>query len=382
MIIIDKQGADMRAVWGWTVLAAMCLANGARAATVEGNVDPKQLLDWVAAQKKIPANLAVAANGKDKNNGGTGFCKQCSDENSNPTAAKKTVSLWQTSDALFFEADMDIDCDGSNEGVCAGTDPSHQNQLSCDGSGKCSKDNGGPISAATHPFYVLPTGSPFSSSSRGIGVGTVAAIINTKTNPISIVYAPMLDEDGVSQEIGEASAKMASMLGVPNNPETGGQDTGLVYIVFRGSQGKLTSISDWADHQKAITLGQGLAAKLVATLPTGVNATDGSAPAYAVSGRNITVSGAGHHMLELFDVDGARIMRAGRIRRENLPARRPEARAIPVSHRRRGRQPIRKVRALIPFSGLGRIRRLRLRLPLLGRRRRFNGHSRRFQNRL
>ena len=105
------------------------------AATVEGNVDPAKLLSWVDSQKTIAANCVVRANGKDMNHGGTGFCKQCSDANSQPTAQNKTISLFQTEKAVFFEADMDIDCDGSNNGICGGTDPSHQNQLSCDGLG-------------------------------------------------------------------------------------------------------------------------------------------------------------------------------------------------------------------------------------------------------
>lgn len=252
-------------------LITLPTAMSAWSATVEGNVDAMKLLQWVDQQKAVPANIAVQANGKDKNNGGTGFCKQCSDENSNPTVVKKTVSLYQTDKAVFFDADMDIDCDGSNDGICGGTDPSHQNLLSCDGNGKCSKDNGGPIDAATTPFYVLPIGSPFSSGSRGIGIGQLAVVINRKTTPPSIVYAPMLDEDGVSQEIGEASSFMAKLLGVPNDPNTGGQDTGIVYIVFRGTGARFTSVADMANHQKAITVGQALAAELVA----GLGATTG-----------------------------------------------------------------------------------------------------------
>jgi Fungal chitosanase of glycosyl hydrolase group 75 len=235
------------------------------AATVEGNVDPAKLLAWVDSQKTIPANLAVLANGKDMNHGGTGFCKQCSDANSQPTPQNKTISLYATSKAVFFEADMDIDCDGSNNGICSGTDPSHQNQLSCDILGKCSMDNSGPIDAAGTPFYVIPVDTPFSYKARGIAIGQIAAVINRKSNPVSIVYAPFLDEDGVNQEIGEASAAMAGLLGVPNNPNTGGQDTGLVYIIFRGAGGRLTTIADMADHQKAITLGQALAADLIGT---------------------------------------------------------------------------------------------------------------------
>src|SRR5690349_7553374 len=124
-------------------LSALFVAGRALGATVEGNVDAKQLLAWFDQQKAVPANLAVQANNKDMNNGGTGFCIQCSDENSQPTPQKKTISLYQNSATVFFEADMDIDCDGTSTGICGGTDPSHQGQLSCDEAGKCSKNNGG-----------------------------------------------------------------------------------------------------------------------------------------------------------------------------------------------------------------------------------------------
>jgi hypothetical protein len=277
------------------------------AAAVEGNVDPKKLLDWADSQKTIAANCMIRANGKDMNNGGTGFCTQCSNSSSQPTPQNKTISLFQTGGAVFFDADMDIDCDGSNNGICGGTDPSHQNQLSCDANAKCSINNGGPIDAAGTPFYVLPIGSPFDYASRGIGIGQLAAVINRKTKPVSIVYAPFLDEDGVSQEIGEASAYMAQLLGVPNDPNTGGQDTGLVYIVFRGPGARFTSVADMADHQKAILAGQALAATLIgsATIFKPVFEESKSTSAICrISMSSVRILAAGSHSLSIFTPNG------------------------------------------------------------------------------
>jgi hypothetical protein len=290
-------------------MIVLALAVGAKSfgATVEGNVDAQKLLDWVAKQKAIPANLAVEANGKDKNNGGTGFCIQCSDDNSKPTAQKKTISLYQNDASVFFEADMDIDCDGTSTGICGGTDPSHQGQLSCDEKGKCSKNNGGQVDASTTPFYVTPVGSPFSAGSRGVEVGQLAVIINRKTNPVSIVYGPLLDEDGVSQEIGEGSAGMAKLLGVPNNPETGGQSSGVVYIIFRGAGGRMTSVSDFANHAKAITMGQALAAKLIEGA-TGVAALPESPSGFRIGARAISVTAEGAHALTVLNVRGEAVM--------------------------------------------------------------------------
>ncbi len=285
----------------FVLIAAMnCIS-----ATVEGTVDPKQLLAWVDSQKNVAGNLAVRANGKDMNHGGTGFCKQCSDANSRPTAQAKTISLYQNAQAVFFDADMDIDCDGSNNGICGGTDPSHQNQLSCDGLGKCSMDNGGPIDAAGTPFYVIPVDTPFRYSTRGIALGQIAAIINRTTTPASITYGPFLDEDGVSQEIGEASAAMAALLGVPNNPNTGGQDTGLVYIIFRGTSARLATIADMANHQKAITLGQSLAASLLTTGIAGGSVGPSNAPSeFRISGKSIFVGSSARHWLSVYRMSG------------------------------------------------------------------------------
>ncbi|HUI92122.1 MAG TPA: glycoside hydrolase family 75 protein [Chitinivibrionales bacterium] len=281
------------------------------AAAVEGNVDPKKLLNWVDSQKAVAANCVVKANGKDMNNGGTGFCTQCSNSSSQPVAQNKTISLFQTTGAVFFDADMDIDCDGSDNGVCGGTDPSHQNLLSCDANVKCSVDNGGPIDAAGTPFYVLPVGSPFDYASRGIAIGQLAAVINRKTNPVSIAYAPFLDEDGVSQEIGEASAAMAQLLGVPNDPNTGGQDTGLVYIVFRGPGARFTSVADMADHQKAISAGQALAAALIGS-PAVIRPTEGAgryaATDFRISNNSISITSSGRHALSVYSVNGKLIM--------------------------------------------------------------------------
>ncbi len=283
------------------------------AGTVEGNVDPAKLLTWVQQQKAISSNLIVKANGKDMNNGGTGFCKQCSDDNSNPIAAPRTISLYQTSKTVFFEADMDIDCDGSDNGVCGGTDPSHDSNLSCDevGNGQCSVNAGGPVDASTSPFYVLPVGSPFNFSSKNIAIGQIAAIINRNTSPISLVYAPFLDEDGVSQEIGEGSAALASLLGIRNSPSTGGQDTGLVYIVFTGSTGNLSSIADMANHQKAITTGQTLAAALVASIGVETPFSERLKTTrnyFRINNRSIELLSNDNHQVSVFDLSGKSIL--------------------------------------------------------------------------
>ena len=237
------------------LISLLAASRAFAAPLVEGDVDPLKLLEWVKAQKAVAANMKLSAS--------KGFCMKCSDENSQYTGEPSTVPLYQvgttTTGATFFEADMDVDCDGSKSGPCnVSKDPSHQPELSCD----CNAD------AGKVPFYVIPLGSRFNAGSRGIDLGAVAACIykDPKTGAVSLAYGPWLDEDGVSQEIGEGSAYMAQLLGIDSNPDTGGSDNGNTYIVFPGSAAKLTG-NDRMDHAKAIAAGVAAAKKLLADFP-------------------------------------------------------------------------------------------------------------------
>jgi hypothetical protein len=265
---------------------------------IEGDVDPVKLLEWVKYQKTISANLKVPVVGKT-----SGFCMKCSDENSKYTGEPMTVPLWQVGDktkgATFFEADQDVDCDGSHDGPCnVSKDPSHQPELSC----------GCNANAGKLAFYVLPLGTRFNAGSRGLALGTVAAAIykDPATGAIGMMYAPWLDEDGVQQEIGESSAYMAQQMGVDPNPETGGSDTGNTYIVFPGTGNMLTG-NDRLDHAKALAIGIAAAKKLLADFPVAATRTlalrHGSLMARGglAQGRFVTAQGGS---LSVFSLNG------------------------------------------------------------------------------
>src|ERR1041384_4358152 len=80
----------------------------------------------------------------------------------------KNVSMFSLTNATFWTADMDIDCDGRETAACnKKTDPWYQNQLSC----------GTDIAADETPYFVIPTGSPANSKKRGIEIGQVGAIL-------------------------------------------------------------------------------------------------------------------------------------------------------------------------------------------------------------
>ncbi|HEV7964762.1 MAG TPA: glycoside hydrolase family 75 protein [Actinoplanes sp.] len=137
-----------------------------------------------------------------------------------------TINICKSGSAFFWKADMDIDCDGVSTSVCnSSTDPWYQNQTSFQTS------TGKSFTASTTHYFVIPLpSSRFSYSSAGIKPGTVAAVIyNNK-----IVYAVFADE-GPNDIIGEASYATARDLGIDPNPETGGTDSGVTYIVFKGN---------------------------------------------------------------------------------------------------------------------------------------------------
>jgi hypothetical protein len=121
---------------------------------------------------------------------------------------------------------MDIDCDGIRTSNCnEKTDCCFQNQTSFQTSkGKSFQSD------KTHYFVIPLPSSRFSYKSAGIKPGSVAAIIyNNK-----VVYAVFADE-GPDNIIGEASYATAKALGIDSNPETGGVDSGVTYIVFPGA---------------------------------------------------------------------------------------------------------------------------------------------------
>jgi hypothetical protein len=140
--------------------------------------------------------------------------------------SSSTINICKSGTAYFWKADMDVDCDGVASSVCnSSTDPWYQGQTSFQTS------KGRSFTASTTHYYVIPLpSSRFSYSSAGIKPGTVAAVIyNNK-----IVYAVFADE-GPSNIIGEASYATARDLGINPDPENGGTDSGVTYIVLKGN---------------------------------------------------------------------------------------------------------------------------------------------------
>ncbi|WP_329302518.1 glycoside hydrolase family 75 protein [Streptomyces sp. NBC_00659] len=156
-----------------------------------------------------------------------------------------TVPVCGKNGAVFWKADMDIDCDGQVTAKCNGsTDPWFQDDTAFH------QSNGQALRADSLPYVVVPsTSSIWKYTSSGIkGGGVVAVIYNGK-----VEYA-VVGDTGPTQIIGEASYATASALGIDPDPETGGTDSGVTYILFKNSQ-----VSPIESHSAAVSLGDSLA---------------------------------------------------------------------------------------------------------------------------
>ncbi|WP_412537898.1 glycoside hydrolase family 75 protein [Longispora sp. K20-0274] len=134
-----------------------------------------------------------------------------------------TVNVCKAGSGLVFRADLDIDCDGVATRECAA-----DRTRGSDTAVHTSK--GRPFNPVTSHYYVLPIPTAkFSYARQGIRPGSVAAIIYHD----KLVYAVFADV-GPRNVLGEASYSVAKALGINANPNTGGVDSGVTYVVFPG----------------------------------------------------------------------------------------------------------------------------------------------------
>ncbi|MGN5636707.1 glycoside hydrolase family 75 protein [Streptomyces sp. AC154] len=156
-----------------------------------------------------------------------------------------TVPVCGANGAVFWKADMDIDCDGQVTTACnEDTDPWFQDDTAFHTSGDK------PLSAEKLPYVVVPSSSSiWNYSSAGIkGGGVVAVIYDGK-----VEYA-VVGDTGPDKIIGEASYATAKALGIDPDPETGGAESGVTYILFKNSKA-----SPIESHDAAVSAGDALA---------------------------------------------------------------------------------------------------------------------------
>ncbi|MEU3861145.1 glycoside hydrolase family 75 protein [Streptomyces sp. NPDC028722] len=156
-----------------------------------------------------------------------------------------TVPVCGKNGAVFWKADLDIDCDGQRTTNCnEDRDPWYQDDTAFH------QSDGKPLKAETLPYVVVPsTSSIWNYSNAGIkGGGVVAVIYNNK-----VEYA-VVGDTGPTKIIGEASYATAKALGIDPDPATGGADSGVTYILFKNSK-----VSPIESHSAAVSLGNQLA---------------------------------------------------------------------------------------------------------------------------
>jgi len=220
------------------------------------------------------------------------------DEGKQPSV--EILSLQSNKKAIFWNADMDIDCDGEPDDKCnENTDPWFYPSTSA----------GDGIYASETPFYVVPV--TFKNYVSGVNIGTVGAVIYKG----KVVYGPLLDKCGMDDVTGEASYAMAEALGINPDPKYGGTSGPVIYIAFVGKDAELDD-DEYTDHEKAVEIGNARAKELVEFFNvTDINAFKQSDKpvhdpdnGYAISVPEIKITTAGHHSITVTNFRGQQIM--------------------------------------------------------------------------
>ena len=86
------------------------------------------------------------------------------------------------------------------------------------------------MDSSTIPYIVIPSGVLGQKANPHLG--DLAAVYNIKTGKLA--YAIVADI-GPKSTIGEGSIALAEQLGVSADPRKGGQDKGIIMVVFPGS---------------------------------------------------------------------------------------------------------------------------------------------------
>ncbi|MER6561263.1 glycoside hydrolase family 75 protein [Streptomyces sp. NPDC001027] len=159
--------------------------------------------------------------------------------------APATIPVCGTEEAVFWTADMDIDCDGRPGPRCnSGTDPLFSAATAFQ------QSDGRHLSAESLPYIVVPGPSDvWDHRDHGVRGGSVAAVVYRDR----VAYA-VVGDTGPRGIIGEASYATAEALGIRPDPRGGGAPSGVTYIVFKNS--RATPIES---HASAVAVGERLA---------------------------------------------------------------------------------------------------------------------------
>jgi Fungal chitosanase of glycosyl hydrolase group 75 len=149
------------------------------------------------------------------------------------------VNVYQVAAGVYaYSSSLAVDDDGSDPD----SDPDHQDETTFQDS------NGAQLAAHHVPFYVLGDDcwdqqSPcphFFYKDHNIK-GRQFALMFYKSKVIGAIFGDtqtgndQTTSDNDSRELGEASVKAASLLGIPDSGTTGGVDNGVTVVIFSGS---------------------------------------------------------------------------------------------------------------------------------------------------
>lgn len=154
-----------------------------------------------------------------------------------------TVDICGLTGAVFWKADMDVDCDGKMSAQCnLQTDPDYMDQTAATDS------HGDALDAAALPYVVVPgTSTRWNYRTAGLAMGSVVAVIYGD----HLAYG-VLGDVGPVAIIGEASYGMAQALTIDPDPSNGGTDMEVAYIAFTGTGAEVDVIED---HAMAVSVG-------------------------------------------------------------------------------------------------------------------------------
>ncbi|MBJ6647635.1 glycoside hydrolase family 75 protein [Streptomyces griseoincarnatus] len=160
-----------------------------------------------------------------------------------------TVPVCGTREAVYWKADMDIDCDGRPGRHCnAATDPHFSSSTAF------AQSDGRALSSEKLPYVVVPAPSSlWDYREHGVRGGSVAAVVYRDR----VSYA-VVGDTGPADIIGEASHAAATSLGIDPDPRSGGTPSGVTYIVFKDSR-----VTPLEDREAAETQGERLAREFV-----------------------------------------------------------------------------------------------------------------------
>jgi hypothetical protein len=163
----------------------------------------------------------------------------------------ENVDVCSLGNAVFWRADLDVDCDGTPSDVCnVFTDPSYQSQTASIDS------HGAYLDAAKLPYIVVPSSSArWNYKASDIALGSVALVIYDGKMEFGIV-----GDVGPSSILGEASYAMAKSLGINPDPKIGGTSAEVLYVVFTGPS---AIVKKKEDHGEAVSIGTKKAEELL-----------------------------------------------------------------------------------------------------------------------